>query len=149
MADTKRINTILEKMGYEPEEGKLIVVSYAPENLSDRIRKLLNNNFYALSFCKESIVLLPFSTLSVDVKKEVALELPFSAISSVEVSEKRLNYRIDIRLDDEVISLSTQQAELSVFRMSGYYSVEDWTFINNWHKENLKETLKALEKLGK
>ena len=84
-----------------------------------------------------------------ELGKEVALELPFSAISSVEVSEKGLNYRIDIRLDDEVISLSTQQAELSVFRMSGYYSVEDWTFINNWHKENLKETLKALEKLGK
>lgn len=149
MANTKRINTILEKMGYEPEEGKLIVVSYAPENLSDRIRKLLWNNYYALSFCKESVVLLPFSSYWADVKKEVALELPFSSICNVEVSETGLNYRINIRLDDEAISLSAQQAELSELRMSGGYSLEDWTFINNWHKKNLKETLKALEELGR
>lgn len=149
MANTKRINTILEQMGYEPEEGKLIVVSYAPENLSDRIRKLWNNNFYALSICRESIVLLPFLSYWMDAKKEVALELPFSSIRSVEVSETGLNYRINIQLDDEMISLSAQQAELSEFRMSGSYSLEDWTFISNWHKKNLKETLKALEGLGK
>ncbi|MDE6319756.1 MAG: hypothetical protein K2M22_08650, partial [Lachnospiraceae bacterium] len=62
MATTKRMNQILENMGFEPEEGKMIVVSYAPENLSDTIARLLKAafqyfNFYALSFCKESIVL--------------------------------------------------------------------------------------------
>ena len=62
MANTIRINQILEKLGYEPEEGKSIVVSYAPENLSDIIRKLLWNNYYSLSLCKDSIVLLPFSS---------------------------------------------------------------------------------------
>ncbi|MBD5542021.1 MAG: hypothetical protein HDR00_12700 [Lachnospiraceae bacterium] len=149
MANTKRINTVLEKMGYEPEGGKLIVVSYAPENLSDRIRKLWHNNFYALSFCQDAIVLLPFSSYWADIKKEVALELPFSVICGVEVSETGLNYLINIRLEDEVISLSAQQAELSELRMSGNYSMEDWTFINNWHKKNLKGTLKALEGIGK
>ena len=152
MANTKRINQVLEKIGFEPEEGKTIVVSYAPVNLSDRIIKLLSfTNFYALSLCKESIVLLPFSTCWMDVKKEVVLrkegvlELPYSSIRGVEVSESLLSYRIDIQLEDEVISLMAQQAELSEFRMSGMYSLEDWTFINNWHKNNLKGTLKALK----
>lgn len=159
MANTKRMNQILENMGFELEEGKMIVVSYAPENLSDRIAKLLASvfqsyNFYALSFCKESIVLLPFSTYRADVKKDVVLkkegilELPYSSIRSVEVSEDGLNYRIDIQLEDEVISLSAQQAELSLLRMSGMYSLEDWSFVNSWHKNNLKETLKALEVIG-
>ena len=159
MANTKRMNQVLEKMGFEPEEGKMIVVSYAPENLSDRIAKLLSSifqsfNFYALSFCKESIVLIPFSTYWADVKKEAVvkkegiLELPYSAIRGVEVSETGLNYRIDIRLDDEVISLLAQQAELSLLRMSGMYSMEDWTCVNSWHKNNLKETLKALKEIS-
>lgn len=73
MANTKRINQVLEGLGYEAEEGKSIVVSYAPVNLSDRIAKLLRNSYFALSFCKESIVLLPFSDIWADVKKEVAL----------------------------------------------------------------------------
>ncbi|MDE6662545.1 MAG: hypothetical protein K2K46_04290 [Lachnospiraceae bacterium] len=159
MANTKRMNQILEKMGFEPEEGKMIVVSYAPENLSDMIAKLLASifqyyNFYALSFCKDYIVLLPFSTYCADVKKDAILkkegilELPYSSIRGVEVSEMGLNYRIDIQLEDEVISLSVQQAELSLLRMSGMYSLEDWTFVNSWHKNNLKGTLKALKEIG-
>lgn len=153
MANTKRINQVLEKMNYEPEEGKAIVVSYAPENLSDRIRKFFcdsfsYNNFFALSFCKESIVLLPFSSYWPDVKKKVALELPFSSIRGVEVSESGLDYRIDIQLDNEVISLTAQQAELSAHRTSGCLSIEDYTFIHNWHTKNLKGTLQALQGLG-
>lgn len=159
MANTKRMNQILAEIGYEPEEGKMIVVSYAPENLSDRIAKLLGAifqtyNFYALAFCKESIVLLPFSTYCADVrkkavlKKEGVLELPYSSICNVDVSESGLSYRIDIQLEDEVISLMAQQAELSALRMSGMYSLEDWTFINNWHANNLKGTLKALKEIG-
>ena len=66
----------------------------------------------------------------------------------MDVSESGLSYRIDIRLEDEIISLMAQQAELSAFRMSGMYSIEDWTFINNWHANNLKGTLKALKELG-
>ena len=146
-------------MANEPEEGKMIVVAYAPENLSDRIAKLLSSifqsfNFYALSFCKESIVLIPFSTYWADVKKEAVLkregilELPYSSIRSVEVTETGLNYRIDIRLEDEVISLSAQQAELSLLRMSGMYSMEDWTCVNSWHKNNLNVTLKALKEIS-
>ena len=78
MANTKRMNQVLEKIGFEPEEGKAIVVSYAPENLSDRIKRLLSfTNFYALSFCKESIVLLPFSTGWADVRT-IAGELRLS-----------------------------------------------------------------------
>lgn len=155
MANTKRINQILEKIGFEAQEGKTIVVSYAPVNLSDRIVKLLSfNNFYAFSLCKESIVLLPFSNNWADVRRDVVLgkegvlELPYSSIRGVNVSESGLSYRIDIQLENEVISLMAQQAELSAFRMSGMYSLEDWTFINNWHAKNLKGTLKALKEIG-
>lgn len=149
MANTKRINQVLKGLGYEAEEGKSIVVSYAPVNLSDRIAKLLRNNYFALSFCKESIVLLPFSDIWADVKKEVALELPYDSILGVQVTEEGLNYRIDIRFQDEVISLMAQQAELSALRSSGINSLEDWTFINNWHANNLKGTLEALKGLGR
>lgn len=149
MANTKRINQILEGLGYEAKEGKAIVVSYAPVNLSDRIAKLLRNNFFALSFCKDSIVLLPFSNVWADVKKEVTLELPYDAILDVQVTEEGLNYRIDIRLADEVISLMAQQAELSALRSSGINSLEDWTFINNWHANNLQGTLEALKEFGR
>lgn len=126
MANTKRINQILEKIGFEAQEGKTIVVSYAPVNLSDRIVKLLSFN----------------------KGKEGVLELPYSSIRGVNVSESGLSYRIDIQLENEVISLMAQQAELSAFRMSGMYSLEDWTFINNWHAKNLKGTLKALKEIG-
>lgn len=126
MANTKRINQVLEKIGFEPQEGKTIVVSYAPVNLSDRIVKLLSFN----------------------KGKEGVLELPYSSIRGVNVSESGLSYRIDIQLENEVISLMAQQAELSAFRMSGMYSLEDWTFINNWHAKNLKGTLKALKEIG-
>lgn len=149
MANTKRINQVLKGLGYEAEEGKSIVVSYAPVNLSDRIAKLLRTNFFALSFCKDSIVLLPFSDVWADVKKEVALELPYDSILGVQVTEDGLSYRIDIRFEDEVISLMAQQAELSSLRSSGIYSLEDWTFINNWHANNLKGTLEALKQLGR
>ena len=150
MANTRRITEVLQQIGYEPQEGKTIVVSYAPsENLSDAIRKIfILNNFYALSFCKEQLVLIPYRHFWADVKKEVTLELPYSSIVGVEVRETGINYRIDIKLEDEVIALSAQQAELSALRNSGMYSLEDWSGTNNWHKNNLKGTLKALEALG-
>ena len=150
MASTKRIIQVLERLGFEPEENKSIVVSYAPVNLSDKIRKLFFNNFYSFSLCKESIVMLPFSTMWADVKKEVALELPYSSILGIEVEEDGLSYRIDIKMEDEdeVISLMAQQGELSELRSSGAYSLEDWTCTNTWHKNNLKETLKALKEIG-
>ena len=76
MANTRRITEVLQQIGYEPQEGKTIVVSYAPENLSDAIRKIfILNNFYALSFCKEQLVLIPYRHFWADVKKEVTLEL--------------------------------------------------------------------------
>lgn len=151
MATTKRITQVLERLGFDPEEDKSIVVSYAPVNLSDRIRKLFFNNYYSLSLCRESIVMLPFSTMWMDVKREVALEMPYSSIYNIKVEEEGLSYRIDIKLEDEdeTISLMAQQGELSELRMSGMYSLEDWTFVNNWHKNNLNETLKALKEIGR
>lgn len=55
---------------------------------------------------------------------------------------------IDIKFKNEVIALSAQQAALSSLCNSGMYSLEDWSGTNNWHKQNLKETLKALKVLG-
>lgn len=149
MANTKRVTDVLQQIGFDPEEGKTIVVSYAPENLSDAIKKIFVwNSFYALSLCKEQLVLIPYGHFWADVKKEVALELPYSSIVGVEIRETGINYRIDIKLEDEVISLSAQQAELSDLRNSGMYSLEDWSGTNNWHKNNLKRTLKALGELA-
>ena len=111
MANTRRITEVLQQIGYEPQEGKTIVVSYAPENLSDAIRKIfILNNFYALSFCKEQLVLIPYRHFWADVKKEVTLELPYSSVVGVEVRETGINYRIDIKLEDEVIALSDRKS---------------------------------------
>lgn len=37
MAKEKKVNEIIREAGYDPEEGKAIVVKYAPGNLSDQI----------------------------------------------------------------------------------------------------------------
>ena len=64
-------------------------------------------------------MLVPFSKITLSLKKEVALEIPYESIHKVEVREDMLNYRIELDTDDGLIALSAQQKELSEFRSSG------------------------------
>lgn len=49
MATEKKINTILKEAGYNPMEGRAIIVTYAPANLSEKITRFFSNDFL---FCR-------------------------------------------------------------------------------------------------
>ncbi len=157
MATEKKVSDILRDAGYEPVEGRAIIVSYAPANLSAQIARFFINDFFVLQICKDSLVLVPFSKI-MRLKKEVALELPFAHIHAVTVREDMLNYRIELETDEGPISLSAQQKELSEFRTSGTLAVGMSGFgtgilgapvlqVGNWHRANLDATLEALKAL--
>ena len=64
MATEKKINTILKEAGYNPMEGRAIIVTYAPANLSEKITRFFSNEFFVLQMCENSLVLVPLSKKS-------------------------------------------------------------------------------------
>ena len=150
MANEKKVYEIIKDAGFKPIEDKGIVVKYAPENLSAKIANFFSMEFYVLQLCEDELVLVPFSTITAGLKKEVTLQLPYSAIKSVTVNEDMLNYQIVITTEADTIRLTAQQKELSGFRSIGmlaFYS--DGVKMSNWHKENLDSTLNMLKSLTK
>lgn len=158
MATEKKVTEILREAGYEPVEDRAIIVSYALVNMSEKIARFFHNEFFVLQICRESIVLVPFGKLLLDLKKEVALEIPFDSIKAVSVSEDMLNYSIELDTDEGIITLSAQQKELSEFRSSGTLAtgmsglnsgVSGAKFLKpeNWHRKNLDATLEAMKGL--
>lgn len=75
------------------------------------------------------------------------MAIPFETIESIQVSTSALNYIITIKTEHDELRLSTQQKELSDFRLTGLLANEDLG--KNWHKINLDETLNALEEIKK
>ncbi len=158
MAAEKKVNKIIKDAGYTPMEGRAIVVTYAPANLSEQISRFFSNEFFVLQMCTDSLVLVPFGKLALDLKKEVALEIPYDRIHRAEVREDLLNYRIELDTEDGLIALSAQQKELSEFRSSGTLAAgisglstglagAGFLKPENWHRANLDATLEALKKL--
>ena len=49
MAAEKKVNKIIKDAGYTPMEGRAIVVTYAPANLSEQISRFFSNEF---SYCR-------------------------------------------------------------------------------------------------
>lgn len=160
MATEKKVTEIIREAGYEPLEDRAIIVSYAPKNMSEKIARFFHNEFFVLQICRESIVLVPFGTLFLEPKREVALEIPFSSVSEVRVSEDLLNYCIELVTEEGAICLSTQQKELSEFLSSGTLAAgmsglgtgvlgAKCLRPENWHRKNLDATLDALKALNK
>lgn len=152
MASEKTLLTVLAELGLEPLDDRAIVVKFAPENLSAKIARFFSLEFYVLQLCKDKLVLLPFSQLTLALKREVALEIPYSEIQSVSVNEDGLNYLVTITTLDDTIRLTAQQKELMVFRTSAMLSWDGIKFIygsdDTWHGRNLDATLAELAKLG-
>lgn len=152
MASEKTLLTVLAELGLEPLDDRAIVVKFAPENLSAKIARFFSMEFYVLQLCTDKLVLLPFSQLTLALKREVALEIPYSAIQSVSVDEDGLNYRITITTLDDTIRLTAQQKELMGFRTSAMLSWDGIKFIygsdDTWHGRNLDATLADLAKLA-
>lgn len=152
MASEKTLLTVLAELGLEPLDDRAIVVKFAPENLSAKIARFFSMEFYVLQLCKDKLVLLPFSQLTLALKREVALEIPYSEIQSVSVNEDGLNYLVTITTLDDTIRLTAQQKELMGFRTSAMLSWDGIKFIygsdDTWHGRNLDATLAALAKLA-
>ena len=158
MPAEKFVTKYVQEAGYTPIPDRAIIVTYAPANLSEKVVKFFSNEFFALQMCKEALVLLPFGRMSFMLKKDVALEIPYSSIHKVTVTEDLLNWRIELDTDEGLIALSAQQKELSEFRTSGTLSVgmsglgsgiggEGALKVANWHRANLDATLAALKAL--
>ena len=158
MASQRTVSGILRRAGYDPIEGRAIIVTYAAHDLSDRIARFFCNEFYVLQLCRHSVVLLPFSKLTLSLRREVALEIPLCEIRKVTVQEDGLNWRINLDTVNGRISLSAQQKELSEFRSSGALATGlGWLntgFLgakslagDNWHRDNLDDTLRDLQAL--
>lgn len=152
MASEKTLLTVLAELGLEPLDDRAIVVKFAPENLSAKIARFFSMEFYVLQLCKDKLVLLPFSQLTLALKREVALEIPYSEIQSTTVEEDGLNYLVTITTLGDTIRLTAQQKELMGFRTSAMLSWDGIKFIygsdDTWHGRNLDATLSDLAKLA-
>lgn len=159
MPSEKIVRDVIKEAGFSPIENRSIIVTYAPGNLSEKIVRFFSNEFFVLQMCESSLVLLPFGRMSLMLKKDVALEIPYKNIRKVTIQEDMLNYRIELDTDEGVIALSAQQKELSEFRTSGTLSVgmsglgsgitgAKYLKVKNWHRSNLDATLEALRQLN-
>lgn len=122
MASEKTLLSVLSELGLDPLNDRAIVVKFAPNNLSARITEFFNAEFYVLQLCKEKIVMIPFSKLTLALKKEVTLEIPYGDIQTVQIDEDGLNYVISIVTTTDTLRLTAQQKELMDFRTSAYLS---------------------------
>ena len=155
MPAEKFVHDFVKEAGYTPIPDRAIVVTYAPADLSEKMARFFSNEFFA-----NSLVLLPFGRMSMVLKKDVVLEIPYDRIRKVEVREDMLNYRIELDTDDGLIALSAQQKSFNALRHSGTLSVgmsgygsgvtsEGITKKDNWHRANLDATLEALKALNR
>ena len=152
MPAEKYVTEFVKEAGFTPIPDRAIIVTYAPANMSERIAKFFSNEFFALQMCQDSLVLLPFGRMSLMLKKDVALEIPYHTIRKVEIKEDMLNWRIELDTDEGMIALSAQQKELSELSvgMSGLGSGITGSGalkVANWHRSNLDATLEALKGL--
>ncbi len=152
MASEKKIKQFVKEAGYEPLEGRCIIVRPAPDNLSHKIVSFLKSfvecDMCVLQMCKDELVLLPFDPMWTSLRKDASLVLPYGEVQSVELADDLLNTIITIHTGKDDIRLTTQQKELSDFRMSGFHATQYAGGYKNWHKENVVGTLKALAELG-
>ena len=74
--------------------------------------------------CKDSLVLLPFGRMSLMLKKDVALEIPYASIRKVTITEDMLNWRIELEQKKDLSLSLPSRRSLSEWRHSGTLSVE-------------------------
>ncbi len=152
MANERKIRQFAREAGYEPLEGRCIIVRPALGNLSEKIASFLKSlvecDRCVLQMCKNELILLPFDPIWTSLRKNASLVLPYGEIRSVELGDDLLNTAITIHAGEDAIRLTAQQKALSDWRMSGLHATQFAGDYKNWHKENIEATLKALMKLG-
>ena len=150
MAHEKTVWEYTKQAGYEPLEGRTIIVRPAPNDLSSKIVQFFQwtSDIYALQMCKNELVCLPFDPNWTTLRKEAFLVLPYQDIESIEFSEDLLNTVVELHTQNGDIRFTTQQEALSNCRTSGAYAMQFAGGFKNWHKDNFKATLEALSNLG-
>lgn len=150
MAREETVWEYIKQAGYEPLEGRSIIVRSAASDLSDKIVKFFkwSSDLYVLQMCENELVCLPFDPNWTTLCKEVSLVIPYHDIESVDFSEDLLNTVIGLHTQEGDIRFTTQQDALSDCRISGAYATQYAGGYKNWHKDNFKATLEALGSLG-
>lgn len=151
-----KVNEIINELGFEPLEGKCIVVKFAPPNLSAKLIDFFIGDFFVLQLCKNEVVLVPFSKMTIKMEakleKEPALVISKTSIKSVEIQEDGLNYSITITTDTDQITLTAQQKEVNFLRSSGGLTAESMQMgilpDKNWHADNLDGVLIDLKNIS-
>ncbi len=135
----------LVKIGLEPVGNRAILVEYAPnDNLGDKLAHFFSSEPYILQMCKNELVLIPMHMHVVagtvayySLENKVALQLSYSSIRSVEITEKGLNHMVSITTDTDTIRLQSPKKGVSSFMGS----------TGAWHINNIDDTLQMLKGL--
>lgn len=149
MAEEKTAYRFLKESGLEPIEHMAIIVKYAPENddFSSKAKNLFSSEYYVLQMCKDELVLMRVLLCAgCTLEKKIALQLPYSSVRSVEVTDIGMSYKITIVTDTDTICLLAQIKELSELRSSGVCAGL-MGVPGTWHKNNLDGTLQMLKSL--
>lgn len=148
MAREEKVWEYAVEAGYAPLEDRCIIVKGAAGDLSDKIVRFFDAcDVAVLQMCEDELILIPFDQNWATLKKDVSLVVPYSEIESVKLVDDLLNVIIDIETTSGNTRLTTQQKELSNFRLSGAYASQFLGGRVNWHAENVDATLKALSEL--
>ena len=163
MSTENSIDKIMQKNGYDPIEHKGIIVKYAPDHsFGSKFASFFTLEYYVLQLCKEEIVMIPIRPLNTGgVKDHIALQLPYSAIQSVNITEDKMDYQVSLVTSTDTICLLAQKKEWSEFRSSGTLAT-GMSFLDagimgaatsgfkalNWHRQNLDGTLDMLQALS-
>ncbi|MCI9470570.1 MAG: hypothetical protein HFH56_05045 [Lachnospiraceae bacterium] len=135
----------LVEIGLEPIGNRAILVEYAPnDNLGDKLAHFFSSEPYILQMCKNELVLIPMHMRVVagtvayySLENKVALQLSYSSIRSVEITEKGLNHMVSITTDTDTIRLQSPKKGVSSFMGS----------TGAWHINNIDDTLQMLKGL--
>ena len=135
----------LAEIGLEPIGNRAILVEYAPnDNLGDKLAHFFSSEPYILQMCKNELVFIPMhmhvaagTVAYYSLENKVALQLSYSSIRSVEITEKGSNYMVSIATDTDTIRLQSPKKGVSAFL--GATGV--------WHMNNIDDTLEMLKGL--
>ena len=135
----------LVEIGLEPVGNRAILVEYAPnDNLGDKLAHFFSSEPYILQMCKNEVVLIPmhmnvsYGTVAYySLENKVALQLSYSSIQSVEITEKGTNYMVSITTDTDTIRLLSPKKGVGAFMGA----------TGRWHMNNMDDTLQMLKSL--
>ena len=91
MAHENKIKEYAQQAGYQPLEGRCILIRPAPDNLSEKIfsffKSFMECDMCVLQMCGNELIFLPFHRAWGSLRKDVSLVLPYGEIQSVALED--------------------------------------------------------------